>query len=73
MTRRLWEIFLVKCQKQAFSFNKREAKVNCYAFLQIRALKHEENFFLVSCGARVPARHAKMPWLEPWKVNLVSL
>jgi hypothetical protein len=25
MTHRLWEIFLVKCQKQAFSFNKREA------------------------------------------------
>jgi hypothetical protein len=31
MTRRLGEIFLVKCQKQAFSFNKREAKVYCYA------------------------------------------
>jgi hypothetical protein len=35
MTRRLWDIFLVKCQKQAFSFNKREAKVYCYAFLHV--------------------------------------
>jgi hypothetical protein len=26
------EIFLVKCQKQAFSFNKREAEMYCYAF-----------------------------------------
>jgi hypothetical protein len=33
--KRLWEIFLVKCQKQAFSFNKREAKVYCYAFLHV--------------------------------------
>jgi hypothetical protein len=32
MTRRLGQIFLAKCQKQAFSFNKREAKVYCYAF-----------------------------------------
>jgi hypothetical protein len=29
MTRRLREIFLVKCQKQAFSINKRQAKVYC--------------------------------------------
>jgi hypothetical protein len=35
MTRRLGEIFLVKCQKQAFSFLKREAKVYCYAFLHV--------------------------------------
>jgi hypothetical protein len=35
ITRRLWEIFLMKCQKQAFSFNKREAKVYCYAFLHV--------------------------------------
>jgi hypothetical protein len=35
MTLRLGEIFLVKCQKQAFSFNKREAKVYCYAFLHV--------------------------------------
>jgi hypothetical protein len=35
MTRRLGKIFLVKCQKQAFSFNKREAKVYCYAFLHV--------------------------------------
>jgi hypothetical protein len=35
MTRRLREIFVVKCQKQAFSFNKREAKVYCYAFLHV--------------------------------------
>jgi hypothetical protein len=45
----------VKCQKQAFSFDKREAKVK----------KNQNNIFLVSCvlagGARVPARHAKMP------------
>jgi hypothetical protein len=25
----------VKCQKQAFSFNKSEAKVYCYAFLHV--------------------------------------
>jgi hypothetical protein len=47
MTRRLWEIFLVKCQKQAFSFfNKREAKVYCYAFLHVlkrdTCIKHEK-------------------------------
>jgi hypothetical protein len=77
MTRRLGEIFLVKCQKQAFSFNKREAKVYCYAFLHVlkrdACIIHEKLFFflffLVSCvpagGARVLARHAKMPWLEP--------
>jgi hypothetical protein len=35
MTCRLREIFLVKCQKRAFSFNKREAKVYCYAFLHV--------------------------------------
>jgi hypothetical protein len=29
MIRYLGEIFLVKCQKQAFSVNKREAKVYC--------------------------------------------
>jgi hypothetical protein len=66
-------------QKQAFSFNKREAKVYCYAFLHVlkrdTCIKHEKTikkkfflFFLVSCvpagSARVPARHAKMPWLE---------
>jgi hypothetical protein len=42
---RLREIFLVKCQKQAFSFNKREAKVYCYAFLHVlkrdTCIKHE--------------------------------
>jgi hypothetical protein len=47
MTRRLWEIFLVKCQKQAFSFNKREAKVYCYVFLYVlkrdTCIKHEKN------------------------------
>jgi hypothetical protein len=55
------EIFSVKCQKQAFSFNKREAKVYCYAFLHalkrdiINMHKHEKTiktnffFFLVSC------------------------
>jgi hypothetical protein len=37
--RHLGEIFLVKCQKQAFSFNKRKAKVYCYAFLHV--LKRE--------------------------------
>jgi hypothetical protein len=59
----------VKCQKQAFSFNKREAKVYCYAFLHVLkrdpCIKHEKNylkqfFFLVyAC--------TKMPWLEPGK------
>jgi hypothetical protein len=43
---RLREIFLVKCQKQAFFFNKREAKVNCYAFLHVlkrdTCIKHEK-------------------------------
>jgi hypothetical protein len=38
MTHRLGEIF-VKCQRQAFSFNKRETKVYCYAFLHV--LKRE--------------------------------
>jgi hypothetical protein len=46
MTRRLREIFLVKCQKQAFSFIKREAKVYCYAFLHVlkrdTCIKHEK-------------------------------
>jgi hypothetical protein len=35
MTCHLGEILLVKNQKQAFSFNKREAKVYCYAFLHV--------------------------------------
>jgi hypothetical protein len=52
MTRRLWEIFLVKCQKQAFSFNKREAKVYCCFFIFS---------FMRAGGARVPAWHAKCP------------
>jgi hypothetical protein len=43
---RLGEIFLVTCRKQAFSFNKREAKVYCYAFLHVLKsdafIKHEE-------------------------------
>jgi hypothetical protein len=44
------EIFLVKCQKQAFSFNKREAKreVYCYAFLHVlkrdTCIKHDKTF-----------------------------
>jgi hypothetical protein len=42
MTHRLGEIFLVKCQKQAFSFNKREAKVYCYAFLHVLKI-HAQN------------------------------
>jgi hypothetical protein len=46
MTHRLREIFLVKCQKQAFSFNKKEAKVYCYAFLHVlkrdTCIKHEK-------------------------------
>jgi hypothetical protein len=46
MIHRLWEIFLVKCQKQTFSFNKREAKVYCYAFLHVltrdTCIKHEQ-------------------------------
>jgi hypothetical protein len=47
MTRRLREIFLVEWQKQAFSFNKSEAKVYCYAFLHVlkrdTCIKHEKN------------------------------
>jgi hypothetical protein len=35
-----------KCQKQAFSFNEREAKVYCYAFLHVlkrdTCIKHEK-------------------------------
>jgi hypothetical protein len=46
MTRRLREIFLAKCQKQAFSFNKREAKLYCYAFMHVlkrdTCIKHEK-------------------------------
>jgi hypothetical protein len=41
MTHHLGEIFLVKCQKQAFSFNKREAKVYCYGFLHVLILKRD--------------------------------
>jgi hypothetical protein len=68
MTHRLGETFLVKCQKQAFSFNKREPKVYCYAFLHLlkrdTCIKHEKT--CVPAGStHVPARHAKMPWLEP--------
>jgi hypothetical protein len=79
MTRRLREIFLVKCQKQAFSFNKREANVYCYAFLHVlkrdTCIKHEKTILkklkFHACrrrplgSARVPAWYAKMPWLEP--------
>jgi hypothetical protein len=40
-------IFLVKCQKQAFSFNKREVKMYCNAFLHVfkrdTCIKHEKN------------------------------
>jgi hypothetical protein len=50
MTHCLREIFLVKCQKEAFSFNKREAKVYCYAFLHDlkidTCIKHEQIFFI---------------------------
>jgi hypothetical protein len=39
----------VKCQKQAFSFNKREAKVYFYAFLHVlkrdTCIKHEQTYF----------------------------
>jgi hypothetical protein len=38
MTRRLREIFLVKYQKQAFSFNKREAKVYMHFCMFIREI-----------------------------------
>jgi hypothetical protein len=24
-------------------------------------------------GARVPGRHAKMPWLEPWNVHVPGM
>jgi hypothetical protein len=82
MTRRLREIFLVKCQKQAFSFNKREEKVYCYAFLHVlktdTRIKHEQIFsfffsFMRAGGARVPARYAKMPWLEPGQAQSIQL
>jgi hypothetical protein len=77
MTRHLWEIFLVKCQKQAFSFNKKEAKVYCYAFLHVlksdTCIKHEKTIIkklkifclLHAGGAHVLAQQAKMPWPEP--------
>jgi hypothetical protein len=73
MTCRRGEIFLVKCQKQVFSFNKREVKVYCYSacFEECIKLNSKFCFCLVSCplgGARVLARYAKMPWLEPWLV-----
>jgi hypothetical protein len=49
MTAVFGEIFLVKCQKQAFSFNKREAKVYCYAFLHVlkrdTCIMHEKPIF----------------------------
>jgi hypothetical protein len=75
-----WDLksaFLVKCQKQAFFFNKREAKVYCYAFLHVLKRymhktwrKNVKRSFMragrPAGGARVPARHGKMPWLEPW-------
>jgi hypothetical protein len=77
---RLREIFLVKCQKQAFSFNKREAKVYCYAFLHVlkrdTCITHERNFvflnfkfFLVSCE---PCVSGTIPDL-PLKYDVKSL
>jgi hypothetical protein len=52
MTHRLGEIFLVKCQIQAFSFNIREAKVYCYAFLHVLKrdafIKHEKFQYCVN-------------------------
>jgi hypothetical protein len=46
----------VKCQKQAFSFNKREAKVYFYAFLHVlkrdTCINHEENFFFLVRNAQ---------------------
>jgi hypothetical protein len=63
MTHRLGEIFLVKCQKQAFSFNKTEAKVYCYAVLHVlMRYMHKTYPKKNSC---VPAWYARMPWLEP--------
>jgi hypothetical protein len=68
-TRRLREIFLVKCQKQTFSFNKREAFL--HVLKRDTCIKHEKTKkkFMqaahVCRSARVPARHAKMPWLDP--------
>jgi hypothetical protein len=42
-------------------------------FLQLKGSKFFFVFFLVSCepagGARVPAQHAKMLWLEPWTIH----
>jgi hypothetical protein len=73
----------VKCQKQAFSFNKREAKVYCYAFLHVlkrdTCIKHEKTIlrnlffsFMRAGGAGVPARYAKIPWVEPCHSNITS-
>jgi hypothetical protein len=53
--------------------------VYCYAFLHVlkrdTGIKHEKtikknkkNKIMCAGGARVPARYAKMPWLEPCKV-----
>jgi hypothetical protein len=66
MTRRLREIFLMMCQKQAFSFNKREVKVyHCYAFLHVlkRCIKHEKTIKKIfSCmPAASLAAHACRP------------
>jgi hypothetical protein len=61
MTRRLGEIFLVKCQKQAFSFNKSEAKVYCYPFLHVL-----KRYMHKTCRRHTRVGPApKMPWLEP--------
>jgi hypothetical protein len=63
-----WEICLVKCQKQALSFNKREAKVYCYAFPHVlkrdTCIKHENNYL---------KKNAKMPWPEPGLSSRSSL
>jgi hypothetical protein len=72
MTRHLWEIFLVKCQKQAFSFNKREAKLYSYAFLHVlTCIKYETKkkniffLFLVSCVNMASlGKHGGAVWWE---------
>jgi hypothetical protein len=62
MTCHLGEIFLVKCQKQAFSFNKREAKVR---EKNMKTLLKKNIYFSFMHAGGLLAQYAKMPWLEP--------
>jgi hypothetical protein len=53
----------VKCQKQEFSFNKRDAKVYCYAFLHVlkrdTCIKYEKNIIFFYSFMRAGRRRTR--------------